>query len=118
MMETVVKFKADDGKEFHRVEGAEAHNFFLKVRGVLRNVSGPKWSPGYDGPMPVFEPTLETLCHYRDQVRHLFLDVEPPVPEVVVRERVEVRYRFPHWAAWWALILFGVLIGAVIRSWV
>ena len=110
-MDTVIKFKADDGAEFHRKSEAEAHNFFLKVRGVLRNKTGPKYSPGYDGPMPVYEPDLKTLCHYRDEVRHLFLDVPPPVPEVQIKEVVEVRYRFPHWAAWWMLVLLGVIIG-------
>lgn len=112
-MDTVVKYKANDGKEFARAKEAEAHNFFLKVRGVLLDASGPTYSDGYDGPMPVYEPDLQTLCHYRDKVRHLFLDMEPPAPEVQIKEVIEVKYRFPHWAAWWALILFGVLIGWV-----
>jgi hypothetical protein len=111
MTNTVIKYKADDGTEFYRPEEAEGHNFFLKVRGVLRYHSGPKYSPGYDGPMPVYEPDLRTLCYYREKVRNLFLDLPEPEPVIIYKDVVKVEHRFPHWAAWWALILMGVFIG-------
>lgn len=110
-METVIKYKAEDGKDFYRKSEAEAHDFFLKVRGVLRYASGPKYSEGYDGPMPVYEPTIQTLCHHREKVRHLFLDVPPPEPEIVTRTETKVERRWPHWSMWVFLLFVGGAIG-------
>ncbi len=116
-METVTKFRADDGAEFHRLTDAEAHDFFLQVRRELKRGNGwDSYPVGYDGPMPSYEPKLMELCYKRQQVRHLFLDVEPPAPEVVREVEVRVERRFPHWAAWWALIIFGFVLGRMAAS--
>lgn len=111
MIHTVLKYKSEDGTEFPSLEQAEKHNFYLKVRGVLRYVGGPEYSCGYDGPMPYYEPDLRTLCAYKEEVRHLFLDVEPPEPKIIVRQTTMFLRKWPHWTAWVGLLLLGAVLG-------
>jgi len=111
MIETVTKFKAEDGAEFHFEKEAEAHNFFLKVHKILHRVSSPKYSSWYDGPMPTTQPTLRTMCYHKEAVRHLFLDVDPPKPEIETIVDHQVEYAFPHWSVPLIILLIGIAIG-------
>lgn len=117
MTETIVKYKSLNGKDYHSRVEAEAHDFDHNLRRALMFLSAPRYDPGYDGPMPLTEPTFLTLSYYRDRVRHMFLDLPEPEPVIQIKERIKIEYRFPHWAAWWSLILMGVVIGLVL-TWV